>query len=93
MISTMTATEIANKNKSLVDAEYCLKNLEKCAGVLTVVVQENAPETVVFGSIFEHDLKCVIESVIDNLKSRLDELNELAVEEAQNNERRRIYKR
>jgi len=83
MISTMTATEIANKNKSLDDAEYCLENIGSCTGVITVLINGETLDTVAFGNIQDHDLKNILEAVIDNLKARLDELNELAMKEAQ----------
>jgi hypothetical protein len=82
MISAMTAQMLVNNIEYLTDAKYCLKNLDKCSGALTVIVQDNPPETLNFGNILGHDLRNVFEAIIDNTKSRLDELNKLAVKEA-----------
>jgi len=86
MITTMTATEIVNKNRNLVDAEYCIENINKCTGILTITVNEKSPETIHLENIHDHNLKNILESVIDNIKARLDELNELAVKEANDEE-------
>jgi len=89
MISTETAREIAEKNQSLIEAQHCLENIEKCtAGLMINVLTENAleedtQEAVYFDDIKDHDLECILEAVIDNLLSRLDELNALAAKEAQ----------
>jgi len=85
MITTETAKEIAVKNNRLAEAEYCLKNIGKCIGELTITATDETPYpiTFIFEEIQGHDFKCLIEAVIDNLKSRLDELNILAIQEAQ----------
>jgi hypothetical protein len=84
MISAMTAQGLVNNMQYLTDAEYCLENIDKCSGALTVIVQNNPPETLNFGNIQGHDLSFVFEAIIDNVKTRLDELNRLAVKEADN---------
>jgi len=83
MISTKTATDIANKNKCLEDAKYYIENVETCVGVLTVIMNGMPPETVAFGGLQGQDLKNTLEAVIDGLNSDLDELNRKAVEEAE----------
>ena len=83
MITTKTAEEIVNKNQSLANAEFCMKYFDVCKGVLTVKTPDKSVETMVFDNIQGWDIKNILESVIDGIKARLDELNEIAIKEAQ----------
>jgi hypothetical protein len=87
MITEQTAEAIVIHNRELGKAEYCLKNIEDSAAKLEVIVmREFCDECADTTNEFNIGPECfgrILRDIIARQRARLDELNALAVQEAQ----------
>ena len=93
MITANTANEIVTRTKRMEDAEYCLAHItDVCFSRLDVSVCENNPmesnrqKYIRVEKKFDIDVKLLeifLGNIRDYEKANLDELNYLAVQEAQ----------